>query len=142
MAQSLSTIRGKIRTSKHGLRLGLTHDDFLAGFKQNVQTVTNATASTTATALLPYGIHTVQSTSSKNWTLSAAPHAGLEVKIGTTTTSTKVHKVTVASGVLISTAGAAGTSITLKGVGAAAHLVSLSTAAWKLVASHGTVTAA
>jgi len=130
MAQTLQNIRDLIRTSIHGTRVGLTHDDFLAGPKAQIQTVTNATSATTATALLPYGIHTLQTPSSKNWTLTDPPMAGLVVRFMCNTTSTKVHKVTPAAATINSTNGLAGSSFTIFGAGAYAELTAISTAKW------------
>lgn len=142
MAQSLVTIRNLIRTSLHGHRLGLTHDDFLAGPKSVIKTVTNATSLTTGTALLPYGVHTVQSPSSKNWSLSAPPMAGLVVRFVTNTTSTKVQKVTPASATINSTNGLAGSSFTMKGAGAYIELTSISTSKWVVTSRYFSTSAA
>ena len=130
MAQSLRTIKELIRTSIHGLRVGLSHDDFLCGPKAPLKTVTNATSATTATALLPYGIHTLQTPSSKNWVLTDPPHPGLTVRFVCNTTSTKIHKVTPAAATINSTNGLAGSSFTMFGAGSYAELISISTAKW------------
>lgn len=130
MAQTLEQIRDARRTSIHGRRLGLTHDDFLGGMKETLKPVTNATSSTTGTALLPYGYHTVVTTAGDTWKLTDPPWAGLEVKLATNSTSTKNHTVSPVAATITSTNGVAGSSIVLQGAGAAVTLMSISTAQW------------
>lgn len=138
MALTLESIKKKIRTSIHGRRLGLSHDDYLCGPKDTIRPVTNATSATTATALLPYGMHTVVTTTDDTWTLTDPPHAGLEVKIATNSTSTGTHTISPAAATITSTNGVAGSSIVMNGLGDRITLVALSTAEWMAFPSDAT----
>lgn len=141
MAKSLESHRSDIRTSMHGRRIGLSHDDYLLGFKQHAGVVTNATSSTTGTALLPYGLHTVVTTTNDTWTLTDPPRAGLKVKIATNSTSTGNHTVSPVAATITSTNGVAGSSIVLQGVGAHIVLDSISTSQWMVTTRGGSTTA-
>lgn len=138
MAFTLEAIRRKIRTSVHGRRLGITHDDFLCGPKDVLSPVTNATSDTTGTALLPYGMHTVVTTTNDTWTLTDPPYAGCEVSIATNSTSTGTHTITPAAATITSTNGVAGASIVMDGLGDRIRLVAISTAAWMAFPSDAT----
>ena len=139
MAFSIENIRAKIRTSMHGRRIGMTNDDFLAGQKSLLMPVTNATSATTGTALLPYGMHTVVTTTNDTWTLTDPPYAGIPVEIATNSTSTGTHTISPAAATITSTNGVEGASITMNGLGDRIRLVSLSTAAWMAFPSDATV---
>ena len=141
MAKSLESHRDDIRTSKHGRRLGLTHDDYLVGPKDTRRVVTNATSDTTGTALLPYGLHTVVTTTNDTWTLTDPPEAGQVVRFATNSTSTGNHTVSPAAATITSTNGVAGSSIVLQGVGAHIELTSISSAAWMVTSRGGSTTA-
>lgn len=146
MAFSLEQIRAKLGIRLHGRRIGFTKGgatarDFIGGFKDILRPVTNATSSTTATALLPYGMHTVVTTTNDTWTLSDPPFAGLVVQVGTNSTSTGDHTVSPAAATITSTNGVAGSSIVMQGVGAFIELTSLSSAAWIVTSRGGSTTA-
>lgn len=143
MALTLESIKKKIRTSIHGRRLGLSHDDYLCGPKDTIRPVTNATSATTATALLPYGVHTVATSTNDTWTLTDPPHAGLTVVIynqGTSTgASTGICTISPAAATIVSSNGVAGDTITMDGIGDRIVLHSLSTAQWAAFPSDATV---
>ena len=139
MSFSLENIKSKIRSSIHGRRLGLTHDDFLCGPKAVLATVTNATSDTTATALLPYGLHSVVTTTNDGWTLTDPPYAGIAVELATNSTSTGTHTITPAAATITSSNGVGGSSIVMDALGDRIRLVALSTAAWMSFPSDATV---
>jgi len=141
MAFSLESIKSAIRTSLHGRRIGLTHNDYLAGPKDILRPVTNATSATTGTALLPYGLHTVVTTTNDTWTLTDPPFAGCEVSIATNSTSTGNHVILPAAATIVSTNGVAGSSVTMQGVGAWLTLKAASTASWIVTSRGGSTTA-
>lgn len=141
MALSLDTIKSKLLTRLHGPRIGLTYDDYLGGFKDRIRPVTNATSGTTATALLPYGMHTVVTTTDDTWTLTDPPYAGLNVEIATNSTSTGNHIISPAAATITSTNGVGGSTITMQGVGAYIKLTSISSAAWMVTSRGGSTTA-
>jgi len=138
MAFSLDTIKSKLLARLHGPRIGLTYDDYLGGFKDRLRPVTNATSSTTATALLPYGMHTVVTTTDDTWTLTDPPYAGLTVSIATNSTSTGTHTISPAAATITSTNGVAGSSIVMNGLGDRITLISISSAAWMAFPSDAT----
>lgn len=140
MAISIDTIRNLIVTSIHGRRLGLDVNNFLAGPKDLRKAVTNATSATTATAILNYGVHTVATTTDDGWTLTD-PLPGVEVTIGTATTSTGTHAIVPAAATIISTNGTAGSSISMQGVGAFIKLMGISTSQWLVTSRGGSTTA-
>jgi len=128
MAKSVENHRDDIRTSIHGRRVGLTHDDYLVGFKQAKQVVTNATSDTTGTAIPNHGFHSVITTTDDTWTLTD-PTPGCQVSLGTASTSTGTHTITTVA-VIVSTASTGGTNIAMNAMGESCTLVGLSTAVW------------
>jgi hypothetical protein len=133
MAFTLEQIRRKIHVSLKGRRFGITHNDFLAGMKDRLRPVANATSDTTATALPGYGVHTVTTTTNDGWTLTDPAYAGVEVRLMTGSTSTGIHAITPAAATIVSSNGTAGSSISLSGVAASVTLCALTTASWKVV---------
>jgi len=130
MAQTLDQARRKIKTSVHGRRLGLDGDENLVGVKSIRHVVTNATSATTGTDLPNHGFHTVDESGATSADVHrlAAPAPGVPVTIGCASTSTAVRAVIFASGVTcISTNGASGSSMKLRGPGAVVNLVGIST---------------
>jgi len=143
MAQSLETIRQKfMTTSIHGRKLFVTSDEFIGGPKALVKQLTNATSSSTGTALDGFGYHTVVTTTNDTWKLADPLKAGIEVCIQTASTSTGTHTISPVAATIRSSAGQSGTSIALKGNGAAVTLVAHTTAKWGVKSVHGTVTVA
>ena len=141
MAKSLESHRSDIRTSLHGRRLGLSHDDYLLGFKDFGRAVTNATSDTTGTAIPGYGMHTVVTTTNDTWTLTDPARAGLVVRLATNSTSTGTHTITPAAATITSTNGVEGGSIAMQGVGAFIELTAISTAQWVVTSRGGSTTA-
>jgi len=140
MAKSLESHRSDIRTSIHGRRIGLTHDDYLVGQKEFKRAVTNATSDTTGTNIPNYGFHTVVTTTNDTWTLDD-PTPDTEVTIATNSTSTGNHVVLPDNATIVSTNGVAGSSMILQGIGACARLIGISTAQWLLTSRGGSTTA-
>lgn len=138
MAFTLEQIKSKILTSIHGRRLGLANGEYLCGPKDVLRPVTNATSDTTGTAILPYGYHTVVTTTDDTWTLTDPPFAGIEVSIGTNSTSTGTHTISPAAATITSTNGVEGASIAMNGLGDRVRLVAISTAAWLAFPSDAT----
>lgn len=139
MAISIEGIRRKIHVSIKGRRIGLTpRNGYLAGPPDILRPVSNATSATTATALAPYGFHTLSTTTNSGWVLTDPSEAGLRVSLATVTTSTGNHAVTPAAATIISTNGVAGSSMTLQGIGASIELLSISTAQWIVTSRYGT----
>jgi hypothetical protein len=128
MAKTLDSQREDIRTSIHGRRFGLTHDDYLAGGKALKKVVTNATSDTTGTVIPNHGFASVESTTDDGFTL-ADPEVGVEVTLAAVTTSTGVRGITLdtTTVTIISTNGTAGSSITIDGLGDRITLVGYST---------------
>lgn len=137
MAQSLEDSRAKIKTSVHGRRLGIDHDEMLIGVKAIRAVVTDATSDTTGTALPNHGLVSVVTTTDDTWTLTD-PIPGVSVRLVSGTTSTGVHTVTCAAATIQSTNGIEGASVLLKGAGAHAELTGLTTAIWSLTARGST----
>ena len=137
MAITLDTLRAERVTSIHGRRLGLDKDEFLVGPKGQRMAVTNATSDTTGTALPNHGVVNVVTTTNDSWTLSD-PVDGCEVHIITGSSSTGIHTILANNAKFISSASSTSPSMTLTGAKGAAHLIGLTTALWKVVASAGT----
>lgn len=129
MAKSINDHREDIRTSIHGRRVGLTHDDYLVGPKQLKDVVTNATSDTTGTNILNHGFHTVSTTTNDGWVLDD-PTPGCRVEIATLTTSTGTHAITPDNATIVSTNGVAGSSISMAALGARISLSGISTSQW------------
>ena len=137
MALSLATIRNAILTSIHGRRLGINKNEFLAGQKDIIKPVTNATSDTTGTALPNHGFVTVVTTTNDTWTLTD-PEPGVSVRIATNSTSTGTHTVSCAAATINSSNGAAGSGFTMNSVGAYIELSGLTTAKWALTSRAST----
>lgn len=137
MAQSLDTIRKRILTSVHGRRLGIGYDEFLAGVKDIVKVVTNATSDTTGTAIPNHGIASVVTTTNDTWTLTD-PIPGVSVDLVTGSTSTGTHTVTCAAAVIQSTNGVEGASVLMSAAGAHCRLTGLTTAIWAVTSRAST----
>lgn len=95
---------------------------------------TVSAASTTST-IAARGITSISS-SSASYTL-AAPIPGVRKDLVTTTASTLVRTVTLASGNLVSTAGSTGTIMSFTGVGQTISLQGLSTALYSVRYNNG-----
>lgn len=138
MAQSLNTIRNdKIRTSVHGRRLGIGHDEELVGVTGIRKVVTDATSATTGTELPNHGLVSVVTTTNDTWVLSD-PYPGCEVTLVTGSTSTGTHTVDVSPAVIYSTNGIEGDQVLLSAAGAFCKLAGLTTAAWVLTSRAST----
>lgn len=140
MAKSLEQIRQTVQTSVHGRRLGLNPTDFVVGPKDLQKQITNATSSSTGTALDGYGYHTVVTTTNDTWKLSDPVVPGIEVSIQTGSTSTGNHIISPVAATIRSSNGQNSSSITMLGTGAAITLVAHTTAKWGVKNLHGTVT--
>ena len=124
MAQTLDAARKLARTSIHGRRLGLDHDEFLVGVKGIRKVVTNATSSTTTVP--NHGHVTLNSTNAHTWTLTD-PEIGCEVSFSITSTSTLLMTVTPAAATFATSGGTTGLSMILQGGGTGVTLIGLTT---------------
>jgi hypothetical protein len=140
MAQSLETLKNRIKTSLFGRRLGLDNDDYLVGPPDIKREVTDLTSGSTATAIPARGIVNVTgsslATSGAGGTfLLSNPVPGVEVTIcnlnadtsAASPGSTAMTFIRPSTAFLIrSSEGTTETTINLA-VGAAVTLVGLST---------------
>lgn len=133
MALSLDTLRSKIITSLFGRRLGFDVDQFLVGTKQVRQQIHDATSDTTGTNIPNHGFASVESTTDDTWKLTD-PVPGCQVTLFTQTTSTGVRTVSPVSAVIVTTAGAAGSTISMSERGAYITLMGVTTGIWKEIA--------
>jgi predicted phage tail protein len=127
-------------TSIHGRRLALDKDDNLVGPEGFRQRLHEATASTTGTAIPNSGVATVTTSTNDGWTLTD-PVLGCQIHLMTGSTSTGTHTVTPAAATILSSIGAAGSAIALKGGGAAISLIGLSTSLWGVTSITSSATA-
>lgn len=138
MAQTLETIRGLARTTIHGRRLGIGHDEFLVGVKDIRKVVTEATSDTTGTNLPNHGLVSVVTTTDDGWTLTD-PEIGVSVRIATGTTSTGVHTITGAAATIVSSEQSTmGVISIVGGGGMSVELMGLTTAKWLVTARSST----
>ncbi len=135
MAETLENIRDDILKSIHGRQLGLTHNGHLGGFKDVRRVVTNATSDTTGTALLPYGLHSIVTTTDDSWILTDPEWAGSEVKLVTNSSSTGTHTVTCDNANILTTSGSSFISADFNAEGEALILAALTTALWAVVSN-------
>ena len=124
MAQTLEQARKLSRTSIHGRRLGLDHDEFLVGVKGTRHVVTDATSLTTS--IPNHGYVSLNSSNAHTWTL-ADPEAGCEVKLVITSSSTKAMTITPAAATFISSASSTSATLTLLHGGNGLTLIGLTT---------------
>jgi len=137
MAQTLDAARKLARTSIHGRRLGLDHDEFLVGVKGVRRVVTQATSSTTGTALPNHGLVSVVTTTNDTWSLTD-PEVGCEVKIVTGTTSTGIHTISCAAATIHSSVSSTFGEVVLTGGAMHIELTGLTTALWQVTSRSGT----
>ncbi len=140
MAQTLHTIRNKIKTSIHGRRLGLTDAEMLAGVKDIQMVVTDATSDTTGTNLPNHGLVSVVTTTNDSWILTD-PIPGVSVQIVTGTSSTGIHTILSDSATFNSSESSTGESVVLTGGNAGMTLRGLTTAIWVATSRIGTTAA-
>ena len=137
MAFSLSQLRNSILTSIHGRRLGLDDKEFLVGPKGHRCVITDATSDTTGTGLPNHGLISVVTTTDDTWVLDD-PIPGTVVKIGTGSSSTGAHAVSLGNATCVSTNGIASNLVTLKGGRAHVELTGISTSKWRITATFDT----
>jgi hypothetical protein len=151
---SLNTLRGAIRTSIYGARLGLDNatdlsaiaggsnmrGGFLVGhIGQRLPVQINTT--TTPTTLYPSGYIELGATTASTNTI-AAPIPGAEVTITQTATSTLGHQIKLTAGNFNSSTGSSAISVFFWGQGAAARFVGVSTAIMAHITGMGQTTGA
>jgi len=137
MAQSLDNARTKIKTSVHGRRLGIDHDENLVGVKAIRKVVTAATSATTGTVLPNHGFVTITSSNARSFILTD-PIPGVEVSFAMLSSGTADVTILPQSATFMSSQNSAGTNLILGNAGRGATLMGLSTALWALSGSHGT----
>ena len=136
MAQTLEQIRALVRTTVHGRRLVLSQNEFIAGQRDVIKTLSNATSDTTGTNLANNGYHTVVTTTNDSWTLND-PQVGVSVTIATGSSSTGIHTIVPANATIITSATSTGKSVTLIGGNASVTLFGATTALWAVAATRG-----
>jgi hypothetical protein len=129
MANSLDTIRNKIVTSIFGRRLGLDVNEFLVGPKGLRPQLHDATSDTTGTNIPNHGLVSVETTTDDTWKLTD-PVPGCQVTLFCQTTSTGTRTVSPVAATIITTAGTAGSTISLTGAGASITLTGITTGLW------------
>lgn len=138
-----NTIRNSAATSLYGRRLGLMlPNDILQGASDIRRPIVAATSDTTAALIPGYGFNTVDTTTDDGWMLGP-PVPGCKCELFTATTSTGTRTITMGSTIgtgaattnwaIMSSAGAAYNTITIKGGGQYLELVGLSSALYGIV---------
>lgn len=144
MAQALQTIRDAIKTSLHGRRIGLNHDDFLAGPKALLQEIEDFDASTGSSALAHGVTRAITSGSSDtgSFTLQAPANVGVVKTLTLTSTSTGGQQFTATNATIYTaSAGTSAAVVNLYRPGAAVQLLAETTAIWRVIGgSLGTTT--
>lgn len=103
------------------------------------ETVSAATAATTAAAISPRGITTLSSSAAKGYTLTA-PITGVQKILTATTTSTAARTITLASGTFATTTSSTYSAAAFAGEGFSLVLTALSTSLFRVVSNVGPVT--
>ena len=144
MALSFTTIANNIKTSIHGRRLGLDHDDCIAGPKHVKRQITEGTSSTQSgvASLANNGVVTLSGSNASTFALTD-PYIGAELTLTNITTSVKT--IIPAAATIISSNGIAGSTMTLTGIGAGFQMHGISTSQWlvtsKTASTAGTLVA-
>jgi hypothetical protein len=137
MAITLEGMRNAIKTGLFGRRVGLDNNDFLIGIPGTRMPVNAATSDTTGTAIPAYGFCSVDTTTNDGWTLGQ-PTVGATVTLFCATTSTGVRSIATAPATMTTTAGNAGSTITITERGGFITLMGVSTTQWAEVARSST----
>jgi hypothetical protein len=98
------------------------------GFTDTFNDEEAVNAASTASNVKFRGVTTFGATAAKSYTMNAPLAAGLPSALTTTTTSTAIRDVTLASGNFQTTAGSSFTKATFNGIGQSLTLQALSTA--------------
>lgn len=150
MAQSLETLRNRVKTSIHGRRLGIDSDSYLVGPKAHKGVVQDLTSGSTGTTLNAYGtivarISGVATTASGGVFILPNPVPGVDVQLcyantsqGATAGSTAIAFLRGSTAFYIqSTVGSTGVAVLLP-QGTWAVLKGISTDAYQLMTAIGT----
>lgn len=98
------------------------------GFTDTYDDEEQVSAASTASNVKWRGTTTLGSSAAKSYTLNAPSTAGLPKLLTTTTTSTAVRDITLATGNFQTTAGSSFTKATFNGIGQSVFLTALSSA--------------
>ncbi len=139
MALSLEALRSKILTSIFGRRLGLDTDGFLIGHKAERRQIHDATSDTTGTTIPNYGFVSVETTTDDTWKLQD-PTPGAQVTLYCQSTSTGIRTVSPVAAVIVTTAGAAGSTISMTERGASITLFGVTTGIWMQISRSSSAT--
>lgn len=144
MAQSLDAARAKINTSIHGRKAGLTYDDFMVGYKDNIVQLLDIQSTTPNTAVPNYGLFRVLTTGSSQGPVQhtlQAPVIGIKTTLILNTTSTGSNQFLAPSGVSILAAsdGTTKALVNLIGQGGSVTLTGVTTAIYAVTGFTGGV---
>lgn len=124
-------------TSIHGRRVGLDENDALiVRTRIGANTKVAGTSDSTATKLANNGLVSVVTTTDDTWTLDD-PFRGARVTLYTGSSSSGIHSINLGNSLCYTTAGIAGSTVTLTGMGASVTLLGLSTALWFKIGQSG-----
>ena len=140
MALTLVGLRAQFQTSIFGQRLALDKNDMLMGPKSMRLQIHDATSDTTGTQIPGYGYASVETTTDDSWNLEN-PIPGNQVTLFTQTTSTGIRTVKSTAALIVTTAGAAGSTLILTERGAFITLLAVTTALWKEINRSSTLCA-
>ena len=136
MAYLLETIRSTIFTPLRRRRLGLNPKDYLVGHPGSITPIEDFDASTGSSAA-PYGVTrviTATSTATGSFTLQAPPYPGILKTLVLGSSSTGGSQFTATSATIYkSSDGSTIAVINLYAPGASVQLMSMTTAAWRVV---------
>lgn len=140
MAQSLETLRSNNVTPIFGRRLGLQHDETLAGPK-GLKLAIEDISSTNAQTILNYGITRITGLGSAQGPVQHTlppPIPGIEKVIANQTTSTGSYQfLTSGCAVIASSDGSSKAVVNLAGPGGSITLIGLTSAYWGVKARDG-----
>jgi hypothetical protein len=131
----------EVRTSIHGRAFGLDENGALLVRQNRTGTKLAGTSDSTGTKLHNNGFVSVVTTTNDTWTLGEAQKGNL-VTLFTGSSSTGIHSINLGNSLCYSTAGIAGSTVTLIGMGASVSLYGLTSALWQLVARAGSTASA
>lgn len=107
------------------------------GFSDNLNDEEAVVAASTASNAKFRGLTTLGATAAKDYTMNAPLAAGLPAVLTTTSTSTAIRTMTLASGNFQSTAGSSFTKLSFNGQGQSIQLQALSTALVNVLSNIG-----
>ena len=133
MAQMLRSLYGRL--------IGLDENNALLVRQNRTGTKLAGTSDSTGTPLANNGFVSVITTTNDTWTLGEAQKGNL-VTLMTGSSSTGIHSINLGNSLCHSTAGIAGSTVTLIGAGASITLYGESSSVWRLVGRSGSTASA